>query len=180
MAIAITENKYVMGRPQYRFEVQCPTMGVEYFEQGWQMAVKAYQWYRQGHQGILCREWKDEWLTEKFSKKANAIVNITDDSIAEGKARAERSRQTNGKEPRAFEEVVPTLSDGSIAIIQNAVTTLKLVAQAGKKQLPDEETRQMVGMELMQVLNAMGYTVKDIKHLVNQYDQSIKLNEAVI
>jgi hypothetical protein len=166
MAVTIIENPTIMGQPKYRFEIRYSvTDEVEYFDQGWKQAVRAYQLFKQGV-GIFCKEW---------DKKANEWVYTTDETIEEGRARAERSR--NGNKEMEPKEIVPSLSDDQVSCIKDASATLKIVAQFGKKQLPDHDTQNMIGMELINVLVAVGYDIDGIKHLVNQYIESSKAQQ---
>lgn len=167
MATIISENRVVMGQPVYRFEIEFKDQDTktEYFDQGWKQAVRAFQLSKTGF-SIVCREW---------SKKNNEWENTTDATIEEGRVRAERSRAANGNKEVEPKEIVPTMTEGQLNTIKFASETLRMIGIIGKKQLPDEETKINVGAELMNVLGAIGYSVKDIKHLVNQYDASLKV-----
>lgn len=160
MAVTITENKIVMGQPAYRFEVSSEN-GTEFFEQGWLAAVKAYNLHKKGVLNIVCREW---------NKKERIWFDVTEETIAEGYNRAERSK--NGKS-LVEKEYVPSLTDNQVGTIKGAAKTLSMVAINGKNILPSEEDKKQVGMELMEVLSALGYSIKEIKALVIQYGHSV-------
>lgn len=162
MATIVTENKTVMGQPMYRFEISS-SEGTEFFDQGWKAAVKAHQLHKNGIEIFYCREW---------DKGTREWVDATEETINEGYGRYERLRARSGKDPEP-KEVVPTLSEDARGKIIGASNTLKMVAIAGKTQLPSDDDKRQVGMELMEVLSALGYDIKEIKSLVTQYGHSV-------
>lgn len=161
--MAITDNRYLMGIPVYKFSVSYSSEienVVEFFDMGWKAAVKAEQLDRQGCEGIACQEWKKgEW------------IDVTEDTIQEGKDRIAKAgkRTVTPKE----EEAIPTLSLESIKTIKGAATTLALLALIGKKQNIDEETKYQVGMELFNVFSAMGYTIDEIHQLTDVFGANV-------
>lgn len=171
MAQVTTEmnERFINGRPvnRFRIEVQDSEGRISEmyrFSEGWKRADTWRQLERtHGAESLKGTSWDDE------------VKDFTDDT--------DKAQEDSDK--RAKRAGAPKVSDAKPGNVFSAETVqsmldfanlVNLVAREGKKTGIDEESKRTAAMDAIQFIVSLGYSDKDLKHMVNQFLQSSAQN----